>query len=73
MTYAEAQALGCRTNISSSCPSWVTNTSYWLGTYSDSNHLYGFLAGNSKIITNENTNQILGCRPVVVIHTYEIG
>lgn len=74
MTYSEATALGCRTDSSSSCPTWVLNTSFWLGTYASSDHIYGILANNYKIVSYGIEDDLaLGCRPVVVINTNEIG
>jgi prepilin-type N-terminal cleavage/methylation domain-containing protein len=72
LKYQEMRYLGCNSN-NDSCPEWLRNTSFWIGSaYNDSyvwlvGASYGKMHGN--IYSNDYGN---GLRPVIVVNTSDL-
>ena len=69
MTYAEALATGCTT---SSCPSYIANQTYWLGTRSGSGTVkkvsyYIYNYGKKRELGSDDYTATTGVRPLIVI------
>ncbi len=65
----EASELGCGLGNSYNCnsaPSWIYETSYWLGSLSTNTEVWGIVWDGSIVKTDFNTNPY-GVRPVIVI------
>ena len=74
LSYEEAEALGCNAGSKncSSAPSWVYNTSYWLGSAYPYSYLWGVLSGaNFGRYDLNGGDGSLGLRPVIVVSSSE--
>ena len=74
LTYEEATStsIGC-TPSSNSCPSWIINTSFWLGSAYNNNYVWALYAPNAYVLGDAYAPGIsYGARPVIVIRTSDI-
>ena len=75
MSYAEAEDTGCDYGQQHSCPEWMADYSYWLGSYKDYNNVY-FVKGttNTKYIycqtlsANGLGESLVAIRPLIEIY-----
>ena len=78
LTYSQAENLGCSgsSTTCSSAPSWVYSTSYWTGSASDADDVWGAVWLVSSFggfyYSNYGYDNYYGVRPVITISTSEI-
>ena len=67
ITYEELTNLGCSGSSCSSAPSWVYATSYWSGSATSSNYVWGVFSNGYFSNFRYSTDDDFGCRPVITI------
>ena len=70
MSYAEAVGTGC---TSSSCPSYVANQTYWLGSRSGNNTIkqvayFIYNYGQKRELSSDTYTERKGVRPVIIVN-----
>ena len=67
LTYEQATSLGCHNSTCKSAPSWVYETSYWLGSAGSSNRVWRVVSYGNFGYNNFYYGSGLGFRPVITI------
>lgn len=65
MSYAEAYSTGCRTT--GSCPTYISNQTYWLGSARSYSNVWGINSSGNKL-GSPATGGAWGIRPLVIIN-----
>ena len=71
MKYKEALDIGCLESTSNTCPTWISNTIFWLGSINQMQYVNYLDGTDSSISSSAHYTSIgyEGVRPVIVINT----
>lgn len=75
LAYEEALNLGCTSSSCSGAPSWLSDTTYWLGSAKDASSVY-IINSNGTIeygmVRGDITFSVYGVRPVIEVNTSDL-
>ena len=67
ISYEEIVGTGCEVDVLNTCPTYISNQNYWLGSANNRNWVWGVRFANGNITYFFDGAFILGIRPLIII------